>query len=288
MDLDEIRDEMGAHISVAGGVQKAPGRAAAIGARVMQIFTKQPARWAEPSLPSSAVEAYRKEARAQGIRYACAHDSYLINLASPDPGLWRKSIKSFRAELGRAASLGLDAVVTHPGNATDGDLGSGIARNGDALAAILDDAPAGPQVLLELTAGAGTTVGGDFESLGRIRRLAPKKLRGRIGICVDTCHAWASGYDLRADYQGFLARADDAFGLDRIELFHLNDTRCALGSKRDRHAGIGEGLIGLAPFRRILRSRRFRKVPKILETPKGDDRVSLDRRNLQLLRSLRA
>ena len=282
-----IADELGAHVSVAGGVERAPERARDVTALNLQLFTKQPNRWAEPTLSGERIRAFRRAREAAGIRCAVAHDSYLINLASPDPGLWRRSLDSFRAELARGRALRLDFLVTHPGNATDGDISSGIARNAAALTEALDGCPDGPRVLLELTAGAGTTVGGQFEHLAAIREGVGAPLDRRVGVCVDTCHAFATGYDLVDDYDGAWRAFDDALGLAALELFHLNDSKHPFASRRDQHEMIGEGALGEVPFRRIMRDARFRHVPKLLETPKGDDVVSNDRRNLALLRSYR-
>ena len=278
-------DELGAHVSVAGGVHNAPGRAADIGAVVCQVFTKQPNRWAEPAIADEIAARYR--VAAADLAYVASHDSYLINLASPQPDLWRRSADCFTGELQRAAQLGLDAVVTHPGNATDGDRASGIVRNADGLVEALEATPGGPCVLLELTAGAGTSVGGTFEELASIIDAIPEPHGARVGVCFDTCHAWVAGLDLRDDFEGVWQRADDTFGADRIELFHLNDAKTPFGSRLDRHENIGEGTMGIAPFRQLMNAERFRKVPKILETPKGDDLVTADRRNLAVLRSLR-
>ena len=189
--------------------------------------------------------------------------------------------------MARAALLGLDAVVTHPGNATDGNRAAGIERNAAGIVEALEATPEGPRVLLELTAGAGTSVGGTFEELGRIIDAVPEPHRSRLGVCFDTCHAWVAGLDLRDDWDGVWARADDAFGVQRIELFHLNDAKTPFGSRLDRHENIGAGTMGLEPFRRIMNAERFRSVPKILETPKGDDVVAADRANLAVLRGLR-
>ncbi len=278
-------DELGAHVSVAGGVHNAPGRAADIGAVVCQVFTKQPNRWAEPSIPDDIAARYR--AAATDLSFVASHDSYLINLASPRPDLWRQSTDCFVGELQRAARLGLDAVVTHPGNATDGDRESGIARNADGIAEALEATPGGPRVLLELTAGAGTSVGGSFEELASIIAAVAEPHCDRLGVCFDTCHAWVAGMDLRDDFEGVWRRADDTFGVHRIELFHLNDAKTAFGSRLDRHENIGEGTMGLEAFRQLMTAERFRTVPKILETPKGNDLVTADRRNLAVLRGLR-
>ena len=282
-----VGDELGAHVSVAGGVERAPGRARLITAVNLQLFTKQPNRWAEPTLARERVRAFREARASAGIRCAVAHDSYLINLASPNPVLRRRSLDSFRAELGRGRALGLDFLVTHPGNATDGDISSGIARNASAVSEALERCPDGPRVLLELTAGAGTSVGGKFEDLAAIREAVGAPLNQRVGVCVDTCHAFSSGYDLVGDYEGVWRAFDDTLGLASLELFHLNDSKHPFASHRDQHEMIGEGTLGEAPFRRIMGDERFRDVPKLLETPKGDDVVSNDRRNLALLRSYR-
>lgn len=283
-------DELGAHVSAAGGVWRAPGRAQEIGAVVFQLFTKAPSRWDDPVISPDDAGRFRAEAERVGASFIAVHDSYLINLASPDPALQQKSTECFRRELERAGTLGLDAVVTHPGNATDGDKASGIARNAEAVAWTLEavGGEGKPRVLLELTAGAGTSVGGSLEELAEIIRRVPMPQRERVGVCFDTCHAWVAGYDLRDDFEGVVARIDDAFGGDRIGLFHLNDAKTPFGSRRDRHEHIGKGTMGLEPFRRLMNSERFRRVPKLLETPKGQDAVVSDRANLRVLRGLRA
>ena len=280
-------DELGAHVSVRGGVENAPERARAIGAAVFQIFTKQPNRWAESETGEEEAGRFRRAHRAAGIRSTVSHDSYLINLASPNRSLWGRSLHSFKCELRRSHALGLDFVVTHPGNATDGDLESGIRRNAEGIARALGDVPSTTRVLLELTAGAGTSVGGSFEHLAAIREGVPADLVGRVGICFDTCHAYSAGYDLVGDYEGVWARFEDVLGLDHLRLFHLNDSRHPFGSRKDRHESIGEGSLGDEPFRRIVLDARFSEIPKVLETPKGDEPEAADRRNLARLRGYR-
>ena len=282
------KDELGAHVSSAGGVQRAPARAEEIESAVLQMFTKQPSRWAEPEISVEGRDAFLAERRRARIATAVVHDSYLINLSSPDRALWERSLACFTGELSRAAALGLDFVVSHPGNATDGDVTSGIARNAQGVERAMAEVQDGPVVLLELTAGSGTSVGGTFENLATIiGRLSPGA-RARAGICFDTCHAYAAGYDLVQDYDGVFQEFDDVLGLDRLRLFHMNDSRGDLGSKRDRHEDIGRGTLGEAPFRRLMQDERFTGVPKVLETPKGDDPVAADSSNLRLLRSFRA
>ncbi|CAN5292008.1 deoxyribonuclease IV [soil metagenome] len=275
---------LGAHVSTAGGVQTAPARGAQIGAAAIQIFTKQPSRWAEPDIPAERVATYRDTVAAHGFGWSNAHDSYLINLASPDAGLAERSFACFRGELRRAALLGLDAVVTHPGNATDGDRDHGVARNAELLERALEDVPGDTLVLVETTAGAGSALGATFVEVAEMIERISAPLRHRVGVCFDTCHVFAAGYDLRGDYDGVMREFDYQVGLERLRLFHLNDSLRPLGSRRDRHAGIGEGELGELPFRRLMTDPRFADVPKLLETPKGDDLTS-DLRNLARLRS---
>jgi deoxyribonuclease IV len=275
---------LGAHVSTAGGCRNAPGRAADIGATAIQIFTKQPNRWAEVVLADAECDGFRAELPERGVGYANAHDSYLINLATPDPVLLERSYAAFRAELQRAERLGLDALVTHPGNATDGDLPRGLAQNAERVERALEEVGGSVQVLLETTAGSGKVIGARFEELAEmIERVSPAQ-RHRVGICFDTCHVYAAGYDLVGDYDGVMDRLADLVGLDRVRLFHLNDSATPFASRRDRHAGIGEGSLGDAPFRRLMNDARFAAVPRVLETPKGDDMVTLDRQNLARLR----
>ena len=283
-----VPDELGAHVSAAGGVQNAPSRAAELDAVVLQLFTKQPSRWAEPRLDDETVRAFAEERERNRIAVAVGHDSYLINLSSPDRRLRQMSQRSFDAELRRCSALDLDYLVTHPGNATDGDIESGITRNAVAIGESLERVEGRTGLLLELTAGSGTSVGGSLERLAAILERIPETHQGRVGICLDTCHAYSAGYDLVEDYDGVWAAFDRILGLERLALIHLNDSKTPLGSRRDRHENIGAGTLGTTPFRSLLLDERLRRVPKILETPKGDDAVAADRANLALLRSFRA
>jgi deoxyribonuclease-4 len=269
-------------------VQNAPARAAEIGANAFQLFTKQPSRWAEPVLAQEQADAFRAGIAEHDIGFTVVHDSYLINLATPDATLRDRSLASFIAELRRADALGLDAVVTHPGNATDGDAARGLAQNAALIEQAMAEVGGTVRVLLETTAGAGKVLGASFEQLAEmIERIAPHE-RKRVGICFDTCHAFSAGYDLVGDYDGVFTRLADVVGLERVGLFHLNDSLHPLGSRKDRHAEIGEGTLGDEPFRRLMRDERFADVPKVLETPKGDDAVVADRRNLARLRAFLA
>lgn len=261
-------------------------RASAIEATAVQIFTKQPNRWADPELKPEEGDAFRSGIADGAVGFTCAHDSYLINLATPDAQLRDRSYASFCAELRRAAELGLNAVVTHPGNATDGDRARGLAQNAALIEQALEEVPGPTRVLVEITAGAGNALGCTFAELGEIigRIAAPE--RERVGICFDTCHAFAAGYDIIGDYQGVIEQLLAAMDIGRLQLFHLNDSLHPLGSRKDRHAEIGEGRLGDDPFRSIMTDPHFAAVPKVIETPKGDDHETADRRNLGRLRAL--
>ena len=286
-ESDHEADELGAHVSSAGGVHLAPERARDVGAVCLQLFTKQPSRWAEPRIVPEVAEGFAEQKEKWGIRFAAVHDSYLINLASPKDALRERSARSFRAELERCELLGVDALVTHPGSATDGDRSAGIARNAREVGIALREVPGNTQVLFEITAGAGNVLGSTFEELAELIELLPDDVEGRAGVCFDTCHAYAAGYDLVNDYDDVRAQLDAVVGLERIGLFHLNDSKGTLGSRRDRHENIGEGELGLEPFGRVVNDPAFREIPKVLETPKGDDVVASDRENLARLRALR-
>jgi len=278
---------LGAHISTAGGVANAPARADDIGATAMQIFTKQPNRWAEHEIAPEDAAAFRDALAKSGVRFTNAHDSYLINLASPDAALRAKSIESFRAELRRCHALGLDALVSHPGNFMD-ERADGIARNADAITQSLEQEPGAARLLMELTAGQGTVIGATFEEMSLLLTKIPATLRKRIGVCLDTAHVFAAGYDLIKDYDGVWARCEDVLGIERLGLLHLNDSKAPLGSRKDRHELLGAGEIGAGPFERIMRDQRLANIPKVLETPKGDDMVTNDRRMLKMLRGFAA
>jgi deoxyribonuclease-4 len=275
---------LGAHVSTAGGLELAPARGAAIGAAVIQIFTKQVNRWAERRVDEETAAAFRASMSANDIVCAGSHDSYLINLASPDRSLREKSFLSFCNELERCQALGLDFLVTHPGNATDGDREAGLLRNASAVRRALRRSGGGTVILFESTAGQGTSLGASFEELAGLLEGVGHEHQDSLGICLDTAHLLAAGYDFVGDYGGVMAELDRRVGLERVRLFHLNDSRTPLGSRVDRHAEIGAGHLGLEPFRRIMRDARFLDVPKVIETPKGDDPVVSDRKNLQRLR----
>ena len=280
-------DELGAHVSNAGGVHNAPGRAGLIDANVLQLFTKMASRWAEPVITDEIADQFRENCATNQIVFSAAHDSYLINLATADPILFDRSYNSFVGELQRSSKLGLTAVVSHPGNATDGNVQRGLRQNGEAVQRALDMVPGEVMVLFETTAGSGHALGASFEQIAELMQQVQQTHGERVGICVDTCHIWAAGYDLRTQYDEVMDRLENTVGLRNVRLFHLNDSVGGLASRRDRHAHIGEGLLGTEAFASLLNDARFRDVPKLIETPKDDDVVAADRKNLARLRALR-
>ena len=278
---------LGAHVSSAGGTPMAPVRAGALDATAMQFFTKMASRWAERLCEALECEAFAGALAQTRVSSTIVHDSYLINLASPDDVLRARSLQSFAAELGRCEALGIDLLVSHPGNFID-DRDAGVARNADAIEEALEQVPGRTVLCLETTAGSGTALGASFEELAAIIGRLPAPLQARVGICLDTCHVYSAGYDLVQDYDGVLARFEDTLGLERLRVIHLNDSKTPFGSRRDRHELIAEGSLGEAPFRRIMTDPRLAGVPKVIETPKLDDAEATDRRMLERLRGYTA
>ena len=279
-------DLLGAHVSTQGGVHNALARGKAIGATAIQVFTKTPNQWREPALTEESRTAFRRERDRSEIAQIVAHDSYLINLATPDPVLSARSVESFTNELRRCSLLGIPAVVSHPGNFID-DREAGIRRNAEAIARCLQAVPGEVMVLLETTAGSGTCLGATFEELRALREAVEASVRHRVAFCADTCHLYSAGYDLGDGFDEVWAEWDRIIGGELLRCLHLNDSKTPFASRKDRHALIGEGSLGLEPFRRIMTGARFAAVPKILETPKGDeDEVTNDRMMLALLRGM--
>jgi len=274
---------LGAHVSSQGGVANAPQRGGALRAAAIQLFTKTPNQWREPVIAGYAVERFRSEVTRHALEAVVAHDSYLINLASPDPALRARSIASFRQELERSRALGLRAVVSHPGNYID-DREAGLERNARGYAECLNAVPGELEVWIEGTAGSGTALGARFEELRELRNALPDEIRTRVGFCLDTAHLHAVGYDL-SRVESVWEEFDRVIGFELLKCLHLNDSRAAAGSRVDRHEWIAEGRIGPEPFRRIMRDPDLRQVVKIIETPKRDDPLRHDRRMLRRLRA---
>lgn len=278
---------LGAHMSIAGGLDRAPLRGRQAGCDTIQLFTKSNRQWQAKPLTDRETAAYRAALTATGIGPVVAHDCYLINLAAPAAPTWRRSVAAFREEMERAEQLGIPFLVTHPGAHLGAGEAAGIARVAEALntlhAALPDLAL---QVLLETTAGQGTSLGRRFEEIAAI--LERVEAAHRVGVCLDTCHLFAAGYDIRtpAGYAKTVQDLAACVGIGRVQAIHLNDSKGGLGSRLDRHAHIGEGSLGTAAFRLLLTDPRFRRIPMILETPKDGDDGSADRRNLARLRRL--
>jgi deoxyribonuclease IV len=284
MHQRRVADLVGAHVSTQGGVHNALARGTAIGATAIQVFTKTPNQWREPALTEESRTAFRRERDRSEIARIVAHDSYLINLATPDPVLAARSVESFTNELRRCDLLGIPAVVSHPGNFID-DREAGIRRNAAAITRCLQAVPGDVMVWLETTAGSGTSLGATFEELAALREAVDESVRHRVAFCADTCHLYSAGYDLVGDYAGVWRRWKQAIGFGLLHCLHLNDSKTPFGSRRDRHELIGEGTLGPEPFRRIMRDARFRRVMKVIETPKGKDEFTFDRRMLRRLRA---
>jgi deoxyribonuclease-4 len=279
---------LGSHLSIAGGYYKAVDAAAELGMDCVQIFTKNNNQWKGKLLSDEDIGLFREAIERTGIRMPCAHDSYLINLASPDLGLWHKSLEAFVIELQRAEALGLVGVVMHPGSCVGASDEEGIARVVAALDRALEATEGSAvEIWLETTAGQGSSLGHRFEHLRAI--LDGLQTNHRVGVCVDSCHLFAAGYPLSvpADYRATMSQFDEIIGLDRIRAFHLNDSKREFGSRVDRHEHIGKGHLGAEAFRNILNDPHFARLPMYLETPKGVvDGRNLDAQNLAALRKL--
>ena len=279
---------LGAHESVAGGIQLAFDRIAEVGGEALQIFTRNQRQWQAPPMKKEEVNIFRSAWEKTGWMPVASHASYLINLASADSVKAEKAVKALVAELRRCGQLGIEYVVIHPGShGGDGvEVGlENVVKNLDAAFVEADITSQKTRLLLETTAGQGTGLGSRFEELGWL--LQRSQYGAHLGVCVDTCHIFAAGYDLRdaSGYQQTFAALDDAVGLQHVHFFHLNDSKKECGSRVDRHEHIGRGCIGLEGFRQLVNDARFQGLPMTLETPKGKD-LKEDKENLQLLRSL--
>ena len=282
---------IGAHVSAAGGLDNAPERAASIGAGTAQIFSANQRQWTPKQPTESQIERWWTECAAVGLQKPIVHASYLINMSAVEEEKLSRSRNAFCQELHRSQALGVHGVVLHPGSHMGLGEQAGVRAVAESLDAVFEqcagldgewvaasvasvDAPAGPvHVLLENTAGQGTNLGWRFQHLADIIRLMAAENRYRVGVCFDTCHACAAGNDLRNEsgWRATWARVDDAFGIERIRAIHLNDSKQPLDSRRDRHAPLGQGEMGEAPFRRFATELRFRELPMVLETPSGMD-----------------
>ena len=282
-------------MSIGGGLPRAVDRAAASRCDALQIFTKSTGQWRARPLPAEEISRFRDRVEETGIQPVVAHNSYLINLAAASPALRTQSFEALREELDRADALGLAGLVMHPGSYTSGTAEGGLRLIAEGLARLLKERPrVKTRVLLEHTAGQGTNLGHRFEHIAAIL----ERLDGspRVGVCLDTCHLLSAGYDLCSPegYAQTFAEFDRLIGIDRIAVFHLNDSKKPCGSRVDRHEHIGKGCLGLEPFRALVNDPRFGALPMLLETPKLETPESRkrsdcdpwDARNLRTLRKL--
>jgi deoxyribonuclease-4 len=278
----------GSHLSIAGGYYKAVEAAAKLGLDAVQLFTKNNNQWQGKPLTEEDVQRFRQALASHSIGHPISHASYLINLASPDSVLRQKSIDAMVVEIQRADRLGIPYVIFHPGAFTTSSEGEGLRAIVESLNEI-HSRTKGCQTypLLENTAGQGSNLGWRFEHLQQIIEQAEHP--ERLGVCLDTCHAFAAGYPMASpeDYRETVTAMENSFGIHRIKAIHLNDSKKPLGSRRDRHEHIGEGEMGLEPFRNLLNDPRFAAIPMYLETEKGQrDGIELDAINLRTLKSL--
>lgn len=271
----------------AGGIEKAPLNGKSVGCIAMQIFTKNQNQWHGKKLDKKTVDAYLHNLKEAGIKHVASHDSYLINLANPDPAMYKKSFEAFVDEIERAALLKIPYLIFHPGS----HLGSGEEAGLKTMAKAMNEAIkktkhlSGVMLTIETTAGQGTNLGYRFEHIAYL--IDNVKDKKRVGVCLDTCHVFAAGYDIRTKegYKKTFKEFDEKVGLEYIKFFHINDSKKDLGSRVDRHEQLGKGFIGKDAFGFLVNDRRFYKTPMVLETPKGKD-LAEDRENLSLMRSL--
>jgi deoxyribonuclease-4 len=271
----------GAHVSIAGGVENAPQNGHDLGCDAIQLFSKNQQQWKSKPITEASAKLFRARVEEFGLGPSLIHASYLLNLASPDPELWKKSVAGLREEVERAEALGVPWVVVHPGASKEMGPSWGVKRVAEAVREVLESTGGSSGVLLETNAGAGSTIGSSFEELGDILSgVGPSK---RVGVCLDTCHVFVAGYAIHTakGYEETWRAFDRLVGIDRLRAFHLNDAQFPFGSNRDRHEHIGKGLIGEAGWKRLLRDERFRNHPGYLETE--PDGVPKD---LDALRSL--
>lgn len=277
---------LGAHVSIAGGVDKAFDRATQLNCTTFQIFTKSNRQWQAKALEPEVIERYHQKQRETGIKPVICHASYLINIAAPDDAVWHKSIEALTIELERCELLKIPYLVLHPGAHLESGTETGLERLRQALDMVHDRLPDYQvKIALEITAGQGSTLGCTFAEIAHM--IASSRQGQRLAACFDTCHALAAGYEFRTpeSYQAMMTDFERTIGLSKLKVIHFNDSEKDLGSRVDRHAHIGEGYIGLEPFGYFLNDPRPQELPFLLETPKDDDPGD-DLRNLAKLRSL--
>lgn len=273
-------------MSIEGGVENAPLRGKKAGCQVIQIFTKNNNRWNSRQLTDKDIENFKKNSSDTGVIPSASHTAYLINLASPNTEIYKKSLDAFFDEMVRAEKLGLPYLIFHPGAHLGSGEDAGLKKIADSINILLKKVSDFKlMLLLETTAGQGSHLGYKFEHLSEIIKMVDEK--EKIGVCLDTCHIFAAGYDISSEY-GYKKTFEDfnkIIGIDKLKAFHINDSKKELGSRVDRHEHIGKGKLGLTAFRLLLNDTRFKNVPMILETPKGKT-MREDKKNLSVLRGL--
>lgn len=280
----EFNQPIGAHMSISGGLHLAFPRGEEVGCTAMQVFTKNASQWKAKPISDEDAQLFREAWEQSPIGPVIAHDSYLINLAAPDDAKWAQSKAAFADEIERCSKLGIQGLVMHPGSHLGEGEEAGLARVCAAFQEIFAATPDDVTVLIENTAGQGTNLGWRFEHLATILDGVPG---GRFGVCFDTCHAFAAGYDVssREGFARVMEEFDRLVGIEKIRAFHVNDAKKPLASRVDRHEQLGEGFVGRDGFKALMQDKRFHAVPKILETPKGEGN-DWDLKNLALLREL--
>ncbi len=281
-----MRDEilLGAHVSITGGFVKSVDRAESLGCTTFQIFTRNQVQWKVSELPYSDALAFQNRIKESKVKVIIAHSSYLINLATPDHNIRKKSFNAFFTELERCKMLNIPYYVLHPGSHRGAGIKNGIKSIAVSLKKAVDSYGDDVTVCVETMSGQGNIIGSKFEEISEIINM----VGGNIGVCLDTCHIFSAGYDIRTlkDYENTINCFDKVVGLDYLKVIHLNDSKEDLGSHIDRHTHIGEGKIGIDAFRYIMNDKRFKGITKIIETPKGKNSDLYDRKNLDVLRSL--
>jgi deoxyribonuclease-4 len=275
---------LGAHVSISGGLDKAPERGRNLTCDCMQIFSKNQMQWRAKPLDLGEAERFRESSKTHGITETVIHDSYLINLCSPDKALLKQSREAFLEEMVRAKHLGVRNLIFHPGAHMGSGEAEGLKRIAESMNWARAESGSGDvQLVLEITAGQGSVLGHSFEQLATVIGLLDDQKNA--GVCLDTCHAYAAGYDLRTrnGYRQTLGRFDEVLGMDRLRAVHLNDSKAKQGSRLDRHEAIGKGFLGLECFKNIMNDKRLGKIPMVLETPGGEGSY---KEELKVLRSL--